>query len=58
MTDNINKLSQNINGNKHQQTSASIVNLTDEGKQRLFLIFNLNNLYYIEKRTDKTIIFE
>ncbi len=58
MTDNINKLSQNINGNKQQQTSASIVNLTDEGKQRLFLIFNLNNLYYIEKRTDKTIIFE
>lgn len=53
MTDNINKLSQNINGNKQQQTSASIVNLTDEGKQRLFLIFNLDNLYYIEKRTDK-----
>ncbi len=50
MTDNINKLSQNINGNKQQQTSASIVNLTDEGKQRLFLIFNLDNLCYIEKR--------
>ncbi|CAF1372537.1 unnamed protein product [Adineta steineri] len=29
MTDNINKLSQNINGNK-QQTSASIANLSDE----------------------------
>jgi hypothetical protein len=35
MTDNINKISQIIDGNKHQQlqqTSASIVNLTDEGK--------------------------
>lgn len=33
MTDNINKISQNIDGNKQQQTSASIVNLTDDGKQ-------------------------
>jgi hypothetical protein len=35
MTDNINKISQNIDGNKQQQiqqTSASIVNLNDEGK--------------------------
>ncbi|CAF3701907.1 unnamed protein product [Rotaria sordida] len=30
MTDNINKLSQNIDGNKQQQTAASIVNLTDD----------------------------
>jgi len=38
MTDNINKISQNVDGHKHhqfQQTSASIVNLTDEGKRRL-----------------------
>jgi hypothetical protein len=36
MTDNTNKSSQNVDGNKHQQhlqqTSASIVNLIDEGK--------------------------
>jgi hypothetical protein len=36
MTDNINKISENLGGTKHQQlqqqTSASIVNLTDEGK--------------------------
>jgi hypothetical protein len=37
MTDNINKISENLDGTKHQQlqqqqTSASIVNLTDEGK--------------------------
>lgn len=31
MTDNINKISQIVDGNKYQQTSASIVNLTDEG---------------------------
>jgi len=35
MTDNINKISQNLDETKHQQpqqTSASIVNLTDESK--------------------------
>jgi hypothetical protein len=31
MTDNINKISQNVDANKQQQTSASIVNLNDEG---------------------------
>ncbi|CAF1191121.1 unnamed protein product [Rotaria sp. Silwood1] len=30
MTDNINKLSKNIDGNKQQETAASIVNLTDD----------------------------
>ena len=32
MTDNINKISRTLNETKHQQTSASIANLTDEGK--------------------------
>jgi hypothetical protein len=32
MTDNINKIAQNIDGNKQQQTLASIANLNDEGK--------------------------
>ena len=34
MTDNINKLLQNLNGNKQQPTTASLANLTDEGKKR------------------------
>jgi hypothetical protein len=32
MTDNINKLSSNLDTNKQQQTAASIVNLTDDGE--------------------------
>lgn len=32
MTDNINKISQNVDGTKQQQTAASIMNLTDDGK--------------------------
>jgi hypothetical protein len=42
MTDNINKISQNLDGTKQQhlqQTAASIVHLTDEGERRSYLIF-------------------
>ena len=57
MTDNINKLSQNVDGNKQQQlqqTSASIVNLTDEGKRRL-LAFSTLIIDRINKQTKKRI---
>jgi hypothetical protein len=58
MTDNINKISQNVDGNKvqqQQQTSASIANLTDDGKRRSFLF---STLICIEKRTDKNVTLE
>lgn len=52
MTDNINKISSKVDGNVQQQTAASIVNLTDDGKP--VTIFILTSMFYgIEKRTDK-----
>jgi len=39
MTDNINKLSSNLDTNKQQQTAASIVNLTDDGEIFFTFIF-------------------
>lgn len=48
MTDNINKLSKNVDSSKPQQTAASIVNLSDDGEIDINDCFNRKLSHFID----------